>query len=145
MAARRARPTPWWSRRRRSSPQPSRGGARHRGGGGGGRARRPGRERARRAGARAPTRRSDRNGAGGMSDSVYALYPCFRATRGFRDLDFDDAAQEVENLFKEWDGSVSVRGAYSTAGFRADTDLMLWLVGPGPPAVPAVLVPFGSA
>jgi chlorite dismutase len=59
-----------------------------------------------------------------MSDTVYALYVCFKATRGFRDLDLDDAAQEVENLFKEWDHSVTVRGVYSTVGFRADTDLM---------------------
>ena len=65
-----------------------------------------------------------------MSDTVYALYVCFKATRDFRDLDLDDAAQEVENLFKEWEPSVTVRGVYSTVGFRADTDLMLWFVGP---------------
>jgi chlorite dismutase len=64
-----------------------------------------------------------------MSETVYALYPCFKATRRFRELDVDDAAQEIDNLFKEWDGSVAVRGVYSTAGFRADADLMLWLVG----------------
>jgi len=78
-----------------------------------------------------------------MSDTVYALYPCFKATRGFRGLDADDAAQEVENLFKEWDGIVSVRGVYATAGFRADTDLMLWFVGPSPDAVQDALVAFG--
>jgi hypothetical protein len=36
-----------------------------------------------------------------MSETVYALYVCCKATRGFRDLDVDDAAQEVENLIKE--------------------------------------------
>ena len=52
-----------------------------------------------------------------MSETVYALYSCFKATRGFRDLDVDDAAQEVENLIKEWDPEVTVRGVYSTVGF----------------------------
>ncbi|MGH2589167.1 MAG: hydrogen peroxide-dependent heme synthase, partial [Actinomycetota bacterium] len=40
-----------------------------------------------------------------------------------------------------WDG-VTVRGVYSTVGFRADTDLMLWLVGPSPDAVQDALVSF---
>jgi chlorite dismutase len=78
-----------------------------------------------------------------MTETVYALYPCFKATPAFRELDTDDAAQEVENLFKEWDRSVSVRGVYSTRGFRADTDLLLWLVGPTPDAVQDALVAFG--
>jgi chlorite dismutase len=78
-----------------------------------------------------------------MTETVYALYPCFKATSSFRDLDVDDAAQEVENLFKGWDGGVSVRGVYSTKGFRADTDLMLWLVGSTPDAVQDALVVFG--
>jgi peroxiredoxin len=77
-----------------------------------------------------------------MSETVYALYACLKATRGFRDLDPDDAAQEVENLIKEWDGAVIVRGVYSTVGFRADTDLMLWFVGPTPDAVQDALVAF---
>ncbi len=77
-----------------------------------------------------------------MSETVYALYPCFRASSGFRDLDPDDAAQEVENLFKAWE-EVSVRGIYSTKGFRADTDLMLWLVGPTPGALQDAMVGFG--
>lgn len=78
-----------------------------------------------------------------MSETVYALYPCFKATRAFRDLDADDAARELEDLFKGWDGTVEVRGVYSTAGFRADTDLMLWLVGPGADALQDALVAFG--
>ena len=51
---------------------------------------------------------------------------------GFRDLSADalaDVVQEVENLYKTFDGRVDVRGTYSTVGFRPDTDLMLWLVG----------------
>jgi chlorite dismutase len=79
-----------------------------------------------------------------MTKTLYALYPCFRASSGFRDLDADDAAQEVENLFKEWDSSgVAVRGVYSTRAFRADTDLMLWLLGPSPDSVQDALIAFG--
>jgi hydrogen peroxide-dependent heme synthase len=78
-----------------------------------------------------------------MTETVYALYPCFKATPAFRELDVDDAAQDVENLFKAWDGSVTVRGVYSTRGFRADTDLMLWLVGASPDAVQDALIEFG--
>ncbi len=76
-----------------------------------------------------------------MSETVYALYPCFRGSSSFRELEADDAAQEVENLFKSWD-EVLVRGTYSTVGFRADTDLMLWLVGPTPDAMQDALVAF---
>lgn len=78
-----------------------------------------------------------------MSETVYALYPVFKASRAFRDLDVDDAAQEVENLFKQWEGRVAVRGVYSTIGFRADSDLMLWLIGPTPEDVQQALVAFG--
>ncbi|MCI0635089.1 MAG: chlorite dismutase family protein [Actinobacteria bacterium] len=67
-----------------------------------------------------------------MSGPIYTLYPCFKATRAFRALDADDAAREVEHLFKKWEGEVTVRGTYSTVGFRADTDLMLWLVARSP-------------
>ena len=77
-----------------------------------------------------------------MNESIYALYPCFKASPSFAELDTDDAAQEVENVFKAWEG-VDVRGVYSTFGFRADTDLMLWLVGPTPEAVQDALVAFG--
>jgi len=78
-----------------------------------------------------------------MSETVYALYPVFKASRAFRELDLDDAAQEIENLFKEWEGRVAVRGVYSTVGFRADSDLMLWLIGPTPEDVQQALVAFG--
>jgi hydrogen peroxide-dependent heme synthase len=64
-----------------------------------------------------------------MSESVYAVYPVF-AVDPEVELDPDDAAQEIENLFKEVSDTVSVRGVYSTVGFRPDADLMLWLVTP---------------
>jgi chlorite dismutase len=77
-----------------------------------------------------------------MSETVYAMYPCLKASPGFRELDVDDAAREVEHLFKEWDGSVNVRGVYSTVGFRADTDLLLWMIGSSPDALQDALVAF---
>ena len=79
-----------------------------------------------------------------MSETVYALYTCFKATHAFRDLDLDDAAQEVEDLVKRWNAEVTVRGVYSTVGFRADTDLMLWFVGPSPDAVQEALLAFNK-
>jgi chlorite dismutase len=70
-----------------------------------------------------------------VTEATYCLYPIFRATEGIRALtgeDLDDAAQEIETLFKEREGEVAVRGVYSTVGFRADADLMIWLVSGHP-------------
>jgi len=78
-----------------------------------------------------------------MSETVYALYPVFKARDAFRDLELDDASAEVEELFAGWEGRVTVRGVYSTVGFRADSDLMLWLVGSTPDDVQDALVAFG--
>jgi hydrogen peroxide-dependent heme synthase len=77
-----------------------------------------------------------------MTETVYAFYPVFKATAAFRTLEVDDAAQEVENLVKEWADAVTVRGVYSTIGFRADSDLMLWLVGATPDVLQDALVSF---
>ncbi len=77
-----------------------------------------------------------------MSDALYAFYPVFKAARAFRELDPDDAAQEIENLFKEWEGRVTVRGVYSTVGFRPDADLMLWLIAASPEELQEALVAF---
>ncbi len=69
-----------------------------------------------------------------MRESIYVLYPVFAASdelrEQFRDPDDQQiAVMEVQNLFKAWDGRVDVRGTYSTVGFRADSDLAMWLVG----------------
>jgi chlorite dismutase len=79
------------------------------------------------------------------AETVYALYPVFRARDAFRDLaadDVADAVQEVENLYKSFDGRVEVRGTYSTVGFRPDVDLMLWLVGHAPEDVQEFVAAF---
>lgn len=77
-----------------------------------------------------------------MTDTVYALYPVFKATAASTALDLDAGARELEELFARWEGGVTVRGVYSTVGFRADADLMLWLVGPSAEAVQDALVAF---
>ncbi|MEX0985172.1 MAG: hydrogen peroxide-dependent heme synthase [Actinomycetota bacterium] len=82
-----------------------------------------------------------------MSDTRYALYPVFTAAPDLREAlaDPEDrarAAREIEDLFKSWEGTVEVRGTYSTVGFRADADLMLWLHGPTPDDVQRALVEF---
>ena len=82
-----------------------------------------------------------------MTDAIYALYPVFAAGDDLRDElgqadDLRDAVQEIENLYKSWEGRVDVRGTYSTVGFRADADLMLWLVGGSPEDVQGFLVEF---
>ena len=78
-----------------------------------------------------------------MSETVYVLYPIFKARDAFRELDLGAAAEEVEGLIAAWQGRVEVRGVYSTVGFRADSDLMLWLVGPTPDEVQEALLEFG--
>jgi hydrogen peroxide-dependent heme synthase len=82
-----------------------------------------------------------------VSDTIYALYPVFMGSEDFHEAfsyaeDRVRAAQEISNLFKSWEGTVEVRGTYSTVGFRADADLMLWLVGPTPQDVQRALVEF---
>jgi chlorite dismutase len=78
---------------------------------------------------------------------VYALYPVFTSTPDLRETlrdgdDLDAAGREVDDLVKRWAGRVDVRGSYSTVGFRADADLLLWLVGPTPDDVQRFLVEF---
>jgi peroxiredoxin len=82
-----------------------------------------------------------------MTATTYAMYPVFMSTPDLREAlaDAEDrarAAREIEDLYKSWDGSVRVRGTYSTTGFRADADLMLWLVGPTAEDVQRALVEF---
>jgi chlorite dismutase len=80
-----------------------------------------------------------------MSDAMYAYYPVFRGTPELRDRppsDLDALAHEAEILFKEWSDRVTVRGTYSTVGFRADADLMQWWVGTSPDDLQDLLVAF---
>jgi hydrogen peroxide-dependent heme synthase len=80
-----------------------------------------------------------------VSDTLYAYYPVFRSTADLRSRgpsDVEGAAHESEILLKEWSDRVTVRGVYSTAGFRPDADLMMWWVGPSPDVLQDLLVAF---
>jgi chlorite dismutase len=82
-----------------------------------------------------------------MADTRYALYPVFTADPAIREVlagpeDRARAAREIDDLFKAWEGTVEVRGTYSTVGFRADADLLLWLHGATPDDVQRALVEF---
>ncbi len=69
-----------------------------------------------------------------MSEAVYTFYPVFRRTPvialqgpGF----VDKQTEELQALFEKFSDRVTVRGVYSTTGFRPDTDLMFWWVASG--------------
>src|SRR5262249_34157918 len=65
--------------------------------------------------------------------TVYAHFLVLRSTPELRALDAaarDQAFHEADVLLKEWSDRVTLRGAYSTVGLRADADLVLWLIAP---------------
>lgn len=76
-----------------------------------------------------------------MTDNTYAYFPVFRAATGPAP-EWADVTQEAELLFKEWQDRVSVRGFYSTVGFRPDADLMMWWVATSAEAHQDLLVAF---
>jgi hydrogen peroxide-dependent heme synthase len=60
---------------------------------------------------------------------IFASYPVFRAVpERLEGLEREVLAKAVSGLLDDYAGRVEVRGVYSTVGFRADADLMLWLV-----------------
>jgi hydrogen peroxide-dependent heme synthase len=66
-----------------------------------------------------------------MDDLKYAYYPVFKGSPGLGDRPASDLEQLVHEagiLLKEWADRVTVRGTYSTVGFRPDADLMMWWV-----------------
>jgi chlorite dismutase len=77
-----------------------------------------------------------------MTDgSKYAYYPAFTSLER-RDTDPDALVFETERLFKEWEDRVTVRGFYSTAGFHAGVDLLMWWVATSPEDVQDLTVAF---
>ena len=63
-----------------------------------------------------------------MTDSVYALYAGFRAAHRLPDEQRRAAAVEAQTALEST--GATVRGTYAVAGYRAEADLLLWLVGP---------------
>ena len=79
-----------------------------------------------------------------MDELTYAYYPVFRGTPDLRERpsgELDQMAHEAEILLKESD-RVSVRGTYSTVGFRPDAELMMWWIGHAPEDLQDHLVSF---
>ncbi len=76
---------------------------------------------------------------------TYAYYPVFKGTPELRErpgAELEQLGHDAEILFKEWSDRVSVRGTYSTVGFRPDTDLMMWWVGETPEDVQQLTAEF---
>ena len=62
------------------------------------------------------------------AELIFASYPVFRCLGGgLEGVDRDVAAKEAQGVFEDWAERVEVRGVYSTAGFKADADLMFFL------------------
>jgi chlorite dismutase len=80
-----------------------------------------------------------------MSDVTYAFYPVFTGTPELQDRparEVEQMAHEAEILLKEWAERVTVRGTYSTVGFRPDAELMMWWVGGSADDLQDLLVAF---
>lgn len=80
-----------------------------------------------------------------MEEAAYAYYPVFRTgpdLRGRSSSDVRSMAEDAEIVLKEWSDRVSVRGTYSTVGFRPDADLMMWWVGRSPQEIQNLLAAF---
>ena len=71
-------------------------------------------------------------------ENPYTLYGAFRVRTPGEGVSADAAAAEAALT----GGGVALRGAYSLAGFRADADLLLWLVGPSADALQDAIVAF---
>ena len=67
-----------------------------------------------------------------MTDElVFASYPAFQVLPdALTDLDREVAIKEIQGVIDEFADRVTLRGAYSTAGFSAEVDLMFWFVSP---------------
>ncbi|HEX4807033.1 MAG TPA: hydrogen peroxide-dependent heme synthase [Conexibacter sp.] len=71
-------------------------------------------------------------------ETPYVLYGAFRVREPGAGASADAAAAEAALT----GGGATLRGAYSLAGFKADADLLLWLVGPSADALQDAVVAF---
>ena len=66
----------------------------------------------------------------------YTLYSVFRVRAGVLGEDRSVVAAEVEALIEQYAAKgVVTRGTYDVSGYRADADVMLWLVSESPDAL----------
>lgn len=68
----------------------------------------------------------------------FVLYAGFKANGRPLELSADAAATEAERALS----GVTVRGSYLVTGFRAEADVLLWLLGPSADALQEALVAF---
>jgi len=73
---------------------------------------------------------------------IFASYPVFKVGESLDDSERDVAAKEVQALFDDHSDRVDIRGIYSTTGFGAGSDLMMWWVTRSPDDVQDLLVNF---
>jgi peroxiredoxin len=74
-------------------------------------------------------------------ETIYAAYPVFRALpERMAGIDREVAAKEFGALLDDYSGRVETRGVYSTAGFSAKADLMLWWVAKSAEDIQDILV-----
>ena len=80
-----------------------------------------------------------------MDDVTYAYYPVFVGTPDLEDRparELDQISHEAETLLKEWSDRVTVRGVYSSLGFRPDAEVLMWWVAHTPEDVQDLLAAF---
>jgi hydrogen peroxide-dependent heme synthase len=76
-----------------------------------------------------------------MTETRFAYYPVFASLeRGSAEP--ETIAFETERFFKDWADRVEVRGLYSTAGFDASADLLMWWVANSAEDVQAMTIGF---
>lgn len=64
-----------------------------------------------------------------MSEERYSSYPVFKVdTEKLADVDRDLATKELATLLETFAARVHTRGAYTTAAFTAQADVMFWFV-----------------
>jgi chlorite dismutase len=76
---------------------------------------------------------------------TYALYASFAADpdRSLAAAERDEAAADAQSALTG--GEATLRGAYTVTGYRADADLLLWLVGNTADAVQDALIAFRAS
>lgn len=80
-----------------------------------------------------------------IDEVTYAYYPVFRRVAGRTTLsgsELNEAENEWETLFKEFDDRVTLRGTYTAQGFRPDADFLMWWVGASPDDLQALFSRF---
>jgi hydrogen peroxide-dependent heme synthase len=77
------------------------------------------------------------------SRPLYALYAGFRAADGDGRLPDEDRPAAAAEAQAALDSTgATVRGTYTVTGYRAEADLLIWLVGPSADALQDALVAF---